>query len=385
MSRSASRRPSVHHFVESFVKSFVTFPLLPRTARFILSAALIAASFLGGATARAQKPMADSVEAARAASTVTRFIAASIRPKGLANEDVVALTTGDFDGKMLPQVGRRPFTSGPEYRVRSVRSIADGDSLAIVAVTSVVDTLPVFGPLAAEMTFFVRRDSAGWRISDMRRFGRFEARAAEIRAVDSSTAYPRAIKPAIVREYSSVLLSNDQLRANLEARRARFDDLVARFGGRDSLRLLGRVDHSVTQLNRVGIQWGEAAQEIPKEAVDEYMASATPKQQLQMREQLKHVARMRQAGRDSLSKYARKYGIAVSRIDSTIELMYDLDVSFVNAQLPWKGAVQLTVGGVLDDAIGYLYTPSGEKPLISADEYYYLEDLGGGWWIFRAG
>jgi hypothetical protein len=46
--------------------------------------------------------------------------------------------------------------------------------------------------------------------------------------------------------------------------------------------------------------------------------------------------------------------------------------------------VQLTVGGYFDDVCGYIYSPSGELPLVSPDEYFYLEDLGDGWWIFRS-
>ena len=45
----------------------------------------------------------------------------------------------------------------------------------------------------------------------------------------------------------------------------------------------------------------------------------------------------------------------------------------------------MTVGGYVDDAIGYLYSPTGEIPAVSNEEYYYLEPLDDGWWIFRAG
>jgi hypothetical protein len=297
----------------------------------------------------------------------------------------VRLTTGRFFERMRPALGQKVFAPNLQYRVRTVQSIRSGDSVALVNVTVPADTLPFFGPVEAEIAFFVQRDSTAWRVSDMRRFARIERRSDEIREIDSSGAYPRALKPLIIREYSSVLLSNDQLRSHFESNHARFTDLVGRFDGRDSLRMIGRTDRNVVQLNRMAIQWGAAAQDVPKEIIDEYLASASPKEKKEIRLQLQHIDKLKRIGRDSLAKYARKYKLNVAHIDSTVNLMYDLRISFANAELPWKNAVQLTVGGVVNDAIGYLYSPNGELPIISHEEYYYLEDLGEGWWIFRAG
>jgi hypothetical protein len=353
---------------------------MPRALRLFLPIlALVAA-----VPALAQKPMADSAQAALVASTVREFIRAS-GETGLNSDNIIRYTTGRFFEKMKVSLGQKPFAPHLDYRIRSVQSIRDGDTLAIVGVTVVTDTLPMFGPVASELTFFVAQDTGTWKISDMRRFARIEDRGEDIRTIDTSRDYPSSLKPRIVREHSAVLLSNDQLRENFMTNRARFDELVARFDRRDSLRILGRIDRNVTQLNRLGIDWGAAAQEIPKEAIDEYLASATAKQKMEIRAELKHVEKLRKTGRDSLAKYARRYHLSVPHIDSTIALMYDLRVAFVNAELPWKRAVQLTVGGIVNDAIGYLYSPSGEIPYVSHEEFYYLEPIADGWWIFRAG
>jgi hypothetical protein len=341
-------------------------------------------ALLSAVPAIAQHPFKDSLRAAGAANAVVSFIGKT-STKGIDSDHLIDYTVGRFTEKMKPLLGKVPFPAHLGYEVTGVLSVREDDSLATVAVTSIADTLGGFGPLAIEMTFFVQLDEKGWRIADMRRFKHIESRADEIRSIDSSRDYPRAIKPLMIRELSSVLLSNAQLRENFERNRSRFADLASRFLGRDSLRILGRTDRSIVQLNRVGIDWGTAAHEIPKEAIDEYLASASAKDRAAMRAQLKHAERLRGVGRDSVAKHARRYGLSVARLDSTVALMSDLRISFVNAQLPWKGAVQMTVGGVIDDAIGYLYSPSGEIPIVSNDEFYYLEPIADGWWIFRAG
>ena len=332
----------------------------------------------------AQRPMHDSADVAKIRAAIDEFI--DNTSDSLETEHLAKYTVGRFTARMESLVGTRLFEPAMFYHIGGVQSIDPADTLAIAAVTSHGDTLPLFGPLAIEMTFFMHKsDSAGWRIAGLRRFGATEARASEIRYIDSSSAFPKSLKPIVVREVSAVLLSNAQLRENFQSKRAKFKDLASRFNGRDSLRMLGRIDRKVQQLNRVALNWGTAGQEIPKNIIDEYLASAAPAERERIRTELKHAETLRRVGRDSLAKHARRYKLNLARIDQTIELMHELRITFVNAELPWKGAVQLTVAGVHDDAIGYLYTPTGELPAISDDEYYYLESLGDNWYIFRAG
>lgn len=347
--------------------------------------ALITATVLMAAIpAAAQHPFADSTRASAAADVVAAFIARAVE-KGIDSENLIDRTVGRFTEKMKTVLGDTLFPSRFRYEITNVLSVRPDDSVATVVVSSLIDTLPHFGPLTADMIFLLELDSSGWRIADMRRFKHIEARAGEIKVIDTSRAYPRSLKPHMAREMSSVLLSNEQLREHFLANRSGFAQLVARFDGRDSLRILGRTDRSIVQLNRVGIEWGVAAHYIPQEAIDEFLASASAKDRAAMRAELSYAEKMRSIGRDSLARHARRYGLSVARLDSTVALMSDLRVSFVNAELPWKRAVQLTVGGAFDDAIGYLYSPTGEIPVVSNQEYYYLEPIADGWWLFRAG
>jgi hypothetical protein len=324
----------------------------------------------------------DSVLSARARGVVDEFLRVASREK-LTEQHLARLTTGDFMKTMTPMVDTAPFSADYIYRATSVLGLVDS-SLA-VAVSAVGDTVPRFGPLTIEMVLFlVSNDVGELRIAQLRRYSALEETVRFAEYVDTSADFPRSLKGEIVRERTGALMSNQQLRAHLVENRVRFQALAKQFAGRDSLRVLGRNDLSVTQLNRTGIDWGAAAESIPQEAIDEYLASATPKQRIEMQQHLKKIEGMRKAGRDSLTRYARRYRIPLQKIDSTIALMKELRISFVNGALPWKSTIQFTVGGTFTDAVGFLYAPKGGLPLLSPDEYYYLEEVGDGWWIFRA-
>jgi hypothetical protein len=49
-----------------------------------------------------------------------------------------------------------------------------------------------------------------------------------------------------------------------------------------------------------------------------------------------------------------------------------------------KGAVVITLGGVVDNAVGFLFAPDpAALPQTSASEYFWLEAVGDGWYLFR--
>lgn len=269
------------------------------------------------------------------------------------------------------------------YRIRSIRAIHPDGSLAIATVAAGIGTVPLFGPMSLDWVFFVRSTEEGWRISSLRRQSSVDVVINSLRALDSSRQYPPSLKPIIAHEVSSGLLSNDQLREHFATHHDSFNMLAEKFNRSDSLFMLARTDRLVSQLNGVVLEWGIAAQDVPREAMDEFMATATPAQQQYMREQMQTAAKMRAFGMDTLARVAKRFGLDMARLDSSINLMRDLRVVFVNTRLPWENAVQLTLGGMLDDAVGYIYAPK-DVPYISDKEYFYLEDLGDGWWIFRS-
>lgn len=56
-------------------------------------------------------------------------------------------------------------------------------------------------------------------------------------------------------------------------------------------------------------------------------------------------------------------------------------VSFIGSD---DGTIRLSIGGILDNSVGFLYVPPGVKPpKMSADEIIYVEEIEGGWFIYK--
>lgn len=277
------------------------------------------------------------------------------------------------------------FPERMPYAITAVRSLRSDGSAAVIVASANVDSLPWHGQFVLDWVFFARKvDSAGWRLSALRRQKGVEDAVEQVRYLDTSSVYPASLKPVVAREMASVLLSNEGLRANFRDRRALLDRLARNFRGRDSLSMLARTDKVPVQINNFAIVWGAAAYEVPKKAREEFMALLTSDERVEMQAQFRAMDKMYRAGRDTLKNIARKLRTSVARLDTVVGLMHDSRVTYVTNQLPWKGAVQFTVGGSRDDVIGYIYSPSGELPYLSPEEYFYLEELDGGWWLFRA-
>lgn len=301
-------------------------------------------------------------------------------------DSIKYIATDELEKMLTKSNGVPPrFPKSMRWAFESTRAIRADGRRAVAVLSVAADSVPMFGPFVIDWVFFAQRSEEGvWRLNALRRQTGVEDGVAELRFLDTSSVYPPSLKPIVARESGRLLLSNTQLRAMFSENRAAFASLAGHFNHRDSLHMLARIDRVPTQINRYAISWGEAAQEIPQQAVDEYLAKASKEEQETMRASIRATEVIRRRGRDTVVKICRRLGIAPTRLDSVVALMHDLRVTFVNAELPWKNAVQFTVGGRQDDVLGYLYSPSGEVPLISTEEYFYLEDLGNGWWIFRA-
>ena len=45
--------------------------------------------------------------------------------------------------------------------------------------------------------------------------------------------------------------------------------------------------------------------------------------------------------------------------------------------------VEILIGGITDNSVGYLYSPSNQPPKISDDEYIWIEKIADKWYLFR--
>lgn len=350
--------------------------------------AIILAMAATGTTAAQSpyRPFASKHDSTGAVDVVRRYYAVADSAY-LDSAAIASLATGDLVSRMVASLGRpiRPSNTLP-WRIEGAYALrrSGGDSLAIVVVPSVIDTVPGFGPVTVDLVYYLKKTADGWRILYHNRQLLIEHVIDQLKEIDSSGAYPPSLKPVIAREVSALLLSNQQAREHFADNRSSFDSLIMLVRAERNLHRLARVDRRPEQINNVAIIWSNSAQEIPREAIAEYERDLSGQELKEFRQALANLDRLRKIGEDSVTSVARRLRINQAAMTSILQRMRDLRLTFLNIDLPWKNAIQLTIGGSAGHSLGYLYSPDGELPDVSTEEFFYLEDLGGGWWLFRS-
>lgn len=342
---------------------------------------------LGFSSMRGQgpQPFPDPAAAASARHLVDAFFHFGSNPAGISPDSIEQYAVDSFAEYLERHAGEPFWTVSSRFSVDDVYKVHKTDSAAIVTARTWPDSLPLFGPLIVDWTWFLRLNSDGeWRISSVRRMEGLDKAIEMLRLLDTTDLFPDRIKPDIARENSTILLSNAQLRQEFAAARTWLDSLVGLVESSDSIRFVERTGDRISQFNMVMIDWGMAAEEVPQEVIDEFMATATEEERNEMETRLRTAQKQKEEGEKALQGYARRAGLKAGTLEKVVSFMKKGRVRFINADLEWDGAVLLTMAGSVNDAMGYLYSPNGELPLISPEEFFYLEDLGGGWWIFRA-
>ncbi len=353
--------------------------------RFFLFCTLLLLTLATATKAQRPAPFRNVMDSIIISGMAERYIELS-RGQWMNYDSIDAYATDELANQLTNgDRGALMFSKSLNYAVqRAFSAHGNGDSLGVVTVVATGDTAAMLGPLTIDFVFLFRKvDSATWRIGAVRRQVGTEQVQKRLATLAATADFPEKLKPIMAREWGTFLMNNQQVRENFQQHRERFNQLLAQFQRGDSLLMVGRSSDKMSQLNYHSILWDAATEETPKEVVDEYLATATPAQRKQMQTQLRYVERLRKAGRDTLTKIARTYRLPVPRLDSIAAMMKELRVKFINAKLPWSNAVQFTVDGQFDNVFGYIYCPN-DSPFISPEEYYYLEDLGGGWWLFRS-
>lgn len=341
--------------------------------------------FLFSARGQGLQPYPDPTAAAAAKNLVTEFYSYGSNAARISTDSTEHYAIDWFADYLAKRNGEPFWPTMPQFSVDGAYKIYETDSAVLVTARTWPDSLPLFGTLTVDWTWFLRKNSEGeWRISSVRRMEGFDKAIEMLRLLDTTDIFPDRVKPAIARENSTILLSNQQMREEFLRNRSAFDSLVRIVGSSDSIRLVERTGDKISQFNRVMIDWGMAAEEVPQEVLDEYMATASAEERAEMETRLRTAEKQRKEGEKALKGYAQRARLKAGVLDDVAALMKTTRVRFINADLQWKGAVLLTMAGNVNDAMGYFYSPNGELPMISPEEFFYLEDLGNGWWIFRA-
>lgn len=351
----------------------------------ILPVIIVFLSIVYGARAQGPKPFPDAEAGVAAMNLVSDFYRYGSSPVGI-HPDSIERYAIDWFSEYLAERGQQSFwPAGVRYSVDNVFKIYSTDSAAMVTARTWPDSLPYFGPLTIDWTWFLRRNPEGeWRIAYVRRTDGLDKALEMLHLLDTTDMFPDRIKPDIAREHSTILLSNEQIRAEFNANRVSFDSLVALVATHDSIRFVERTGDRISQFNLVMINWGLASEDVPQEVIDEYLATASAEEREAMEARLRTAENQKREGETALQGFERRARLKAGTLAKVGALMKTTRVRFINAELQWRDAILLTLGGNVNDAVGFLYSPEGELPLISPEEFFYLEDLGDGWWIYRA-
>ncbi len=374
----------------SFIKPTITYTRY-MTIRFGFFLSLLALCF-SWQSSNAQPPLgepprllSEGDNAAEAKSVVADFFA-----YGMSLERIDSNRIGDyaidwFGGYLKRHVGETFWPIPHRYDVGEVYSIRPGDSVLMVTSRAWPDSLPFFGTVTVDWIWFLRRNNEGkWRISSVRRTQNLVSAMAALRLIDSSRQYPNSLKADIAREESAILLSNEQIRAGFPQLRPHLEDLAKLVGAHDSIRFVARNGDRVSQFNTHYLDWGMASHDIPEGVIEEYLKDATEEEKGRMERLLQAAEKQRTQGLQEVRSWERKAGLPTTLLDDITVLMKKGRIQFLNSELPWQDAMLMTIAGELDDAVGFIYSPHGQIPPVSPEEYFYLEDLGGGWWLFRS-
>jgi hypothetical protein len=83
---------------------------------------------------------------------------------------------------------------------------------------------------------------------------------------------------------------------------------------------------------------------------------------------------------DSFNRIAKE---AINNPDKATESVKALNLNFARYE-PESKIVDVNIGGILDNSVGYLYIPEGASvPSMSDDNYIYIERIQGNWYVYK--
>ncbi len=316
---------------------------------------------------------------------VADFMKISTDPRGLDSATVDAMAVDWLATYLLEHQGEPFFPIPHRYEVGEVWSIRPEGNILMVQMTTYPDSVPYHGIVEVDWSWFVRRNDEGeWRLSAVRRTQGILQGIEAMKMIHGEPAYPASIKPVVAREEEGILLSNRDLRREFAEHLGALNELVARLEESDQIRVLERQGDRPRQLNTKLVDWGMAANELSEEVIAEFIALAPPEAQSELESRLRAAEKQKEKATLAMQAHAREFGLRPSVVDEIVILMKQARIRFINTETPFKDGVLMTIDGELEQAVGFLYSPHGELPWINPEEFFYLEELGDGWWIYRS-
>ena len=87
--------------------------------------------------------------------------------------------------------------------------------------------------------------------------------------------------------------------------------------------------------------------------------------------------------KENLAAFDKIIELAKSDQSATNKLAKKLNLNFVKV-FEESGIIDVNIGGTLDNSVGYIFVPEGSKiPIMSPDNYIYIEQVVGRWFIYK--
>lgn len=88
----------------------------------------------------------------------------------------------------------------------------------------------------------------------------------------------------------------------------------------------------------------------------------------------------------TLIAWARQHGDLLDRAraaPASAEVERDLKAAGAHRAYVEEGRVIVSIGGILDNVVGFMWAPEGNVPAIDPSSYIWIEEAGGGWYLFK--
>lgn len=309
----------------------------------------------------------------------------SINDTVSTSETISKFTTGRLLKQILKEDSRMvKQPPGYPFGINYICSVSSIDSLALIKTTSPVDSMLNFGWFDLDWYFYcIKNEKNEWRICEVRTQTENIKLYSMLKVMEQDTSIPPMVKPLIVRERSGTLLSNKQLKDIFDSNQEKFKFLGEKISGNDSLNALVRNDDRIVLLNRSQIDWQDASEDMPNDAIAWMNSRLDKKAQKKFQTHLRSTERIKKQGFDTLQSKAKKYKLDYQELKNIVSILRDLRIYGFNKIFKKQDAIQFVTGGRDENIAGFLYSPKGFLPFILPEEYYCLEEIGNNWWIFR--
>jgi hypothetical protein len=78
-----------------------------------------------------------------------------------------------------------------------------------------------------------------------------------------------------------------------------------------------------------------------------------------------------------------EYGVDRETVELLVTAVEQLDLYCIERDYVYESNIHFSMGGIMDNSLGYIYAPDDDVPPIDHHEYFYIERIDEHWYIYR--